>query len=98
MNAAEMCEAAAAAYDSVADPLLNEPCAFKRACFRAGWDAGRRAIPSDEEMVERVADREAVFEAAQAYRHQPLHNPEETIAAYRALIRVVIRALSEEKP
>ena len=32
-------EAATLAYDSIADPLLSEPCAFKRACFRAGWYA-----------------------------------------------------------
>ena len=30
---------AATAYDGIAEKLLDEPCAFKRVCFRAGWDA-----------------------------------------------------------
>ena len=35
-------EAAVSAYDAVIDKVdASEPCAFKRACFRAGWDAAR---------------------------------------------------------
>jgi hypothetical protein len=36
-------DAAAEAYDKVIDQYRIEPCAFKRACFRAGWDAAIRA-------------------------------------------------------
>ena len=36
-------ETAAAPFDTITVDLRNEPCAFKRACFREGWDVGLRA-------------------------------------------------------
>jgi len=32
-------------YDAVVSGLRDEPCAFKRQCFRDGWDAAIAALP-----------------------------------------------------
>lgn len=41
-------ETAAAEFDGVQPAMLNENCAYKRACFRAGWDAAIAASKAIE--------------------------------------------------
>ena len=38
-------------YDAVVSGLRDEPCAFKRQCFRDGWDSAIAALP---DMVEPI--------------------------------------------
>jgi len=48
-------DAQAAAYDGIATNLKSEPCAYKRQCFRDGWDAARAAMPQQEVTVKDAA-------------------------------------------
>lgn len=41
----DMRDAKAKEYDAVVSGLRDEPCAFKRQCFRDGWDAAIAALP-----------------------------------------------------
>lgn len=41
----DMRDTQAKQYDAVVSGLRDEPCAFKRQCFRDGWDAAIAALP-----------------------------------------------------
>lgn len=41
-------------YDGVVSPLRDEPSAFKRQCFRDGWDAAIAALPDRVQLEWKV--------------------------------------------
>lgn len=68
---------AAIAYDGVLDQLRSEPCAFKRAAFRAGWNAAIQAAK----------------EVSESYQKPPNNDIEEAENATAAVIAHDILAL-----
>lgn len=63
-------ESAAKGYDGATPKTRNEPAAFKRQCFRDGWDAAIAAIPDVAALSARV--HPLVWGAS--HKHMGLHS------------------------